>query len=39
MVRVTGATMIHPSTGTASLRVTTNTGLRLSCASAHQTSP
>ena len=31
--------MIHVSTGTASVRVTTNTGRRLSSASAHQTSP
>lgn len=38
-VRVTGATMIHPSTATASLRVTINTGRRLSWASAHQISP
>src|SRR5665811_995527 len=39
MVRVTGATMIHVSTGTALLRVTINTGRLLSSASAHQTSP
>ena len=39
MVRVTGATMTQVSTGTASLRVTTNTGRRLSFASAHQISP
>ena len=38
-VRVTGATMIAVSTETASFRVTTSTGRRLSSASAHQISP
>ena len=39
ILRVTGATTIQSSTGTASVRVTTSTGRRLSSASPHQTSP